>query len=288
MGLDVSVAKAEVAKAALALILLLAAAVTPGEELTVCNRMAVNPGVVLHRVLWAMTQDAHPPATAADYPGTMPESFIPIGGCASLPPPAAVGSYFLHLRYEYSSPDDGENASAVASRPFRVTLPGFYTVTPCRALDTRLEGPPLYGMRVRAFAVGGKCGIPVDALAAAVNVTVVNPTEPGHLTIWPEGETMPLASTINYRKGQVRANNSILKLGTDGVIRVSCGQSKGSTDFIVDVVGYFERAPSPPPTTTTASTGLLAAVGTGLAALGAGGFWLYRRSRRAVERKGGP
>jgi hypothetical protein len=38
----------------------------------------------------------------------------------------------------------------------------------------------------------------------------------------------------------VRANNAVLPLGASGQITVFCGMGSGSTDFILDVTGWFE------------------------------------------------
>ncbi len=78
-----------------------------------------------------------------------------------------------------------------------------------------------------------------DVDAIAVNVTVTQPTAPGHVIIYPLGVALPMTSTINYSAGQTRANNAIVQVGTDGSIAVTCGQLSGTTHFIIDVVGYF-------------------------------------------------
>jgi hypothetical protein len=70
-------------------------------------------------------------------------------------------------------------------------------------------------------------------------VTVVATTE-GYLTLYPAGAPLPLASTINFRAGIVRANNAVLPLGESGQIVVYCGTPSGSTDFVLDVTGWFE------------------------------------------------
>jgi hypothetical protein len=93
---------------------------------------------------------------------------------------------------------------------------------------------------VRAFPVVGVCGVPASAKAVAVNVTVVNPTSPGHLRLYPTGAALPLASTINYVEGTVRANNAVLPLGVAGQVNVYCGSVSGTVDFILDVTGWFE------------------------------------------------
>jgi hypothetical protein len=87
--------------------------------------------------------------------------------------------------------------------------------------------------------MAGRCGIPTEADAVAINVTVTGPTALGHLTIYASGLPLPSASTINYRAGQTRANNAIVRPGTGDSIDVTCAQSTGTTHFIIDVVGYF-------------------------------------------------
>jgi hypothetical protein len=121
----------------------------------------------------------------------------------------------------------------------------FHTLTPCRIADTRnangpLGGPSLTASAIRNFSVAGVCGVPFSAKAAAANLTVVGPTGPGYLTAYGAGESLPLASTINFRSGIVRANNAVLRLGNSGQISVFCGMSSGTVDFVLDVTGYFE------------------------------------------------
>gem|GEM_PF-3340924 len=119
----------------------------------------------------------------------------------------------------------------------------FWTVAPCRVIDTRgpdglLGGPALAGGSARTFAVASQCGIPADATAVSVNVTITSPSAGGHLTFYPTGEAPPLVSTINYRAGQTRANNAILLLGPAGDFDVACA-SVGTVEFILDVNGHF-------------------------------------------------
>ena len=121
----------------------------------------------------------------------------------------------------------------------------FHTLTPCRIADTREAagprgGPALAAGSTRNFPVGGICGLPGTAKAVAVNVTVVNATSVGYLTVYPVGSSLPGASTINFRSGVVRANNAILTLGVSGQVSVFNGMASGSTDFVLDVSGWFE------------------------------------------------
>ncbi len=72
------------------------------------------------------------------------------------------------------------------------------------------------------------------------NVTVAAPTAAGVLSLRPGGTAPLLASTINYAPGQTRANNAVLLLGAAGDVVVACGQASGTTQFILDVTGYFQ------------------------------------------------
>ncbi len=118
----------------------------------------------------------------------------------------------------------------------------FFTVTPCRLADTRdpdgpYGGPALSSGVTRTFFLGNRCGIPLTAKAVSFNLTVTQPAAPGHVLLYPGGTPAPLVSTINYRAGQTRANNAIIRLGAGATLAV---QSAAPTHFILDVNGYFE------------------------------------------------
>jgi subtilisin family serine protease len=116
----------------------------------------------------------------------------------------------------------------------------FYTVTPCRIFDSRStfivsNGDP------RPVQITGGCQIPVTAKAVSLNVTVVAPNRAGYVSLYPGGEQPPTASTINFAQSQTRANNAVLKLGTDGSLTaLLINGSGGQTHVIVDVNGYFQ------------------------------------------------
>lgn len=121
----------------------------------------------------------------------------------------------------------------------------FYTLTPCRVLDTRsangpLGGPALVANGDRTFTLPGACGIPATAKALSVNLTVTQPTGQGDLRVYPGGLPLPNVSSINYRAGRTRANNGTLLLGPGGSIGVRCVQASGTVHFLLDVNGYFE------------------------------------------------
>jgi uncharacterized repeat protein (TIGR01451 family) len=123
----------------------------------------------------------------------------------------------------------------------------FFTVNPCRLADTRgipapSGGPALQANAERTFPVSGLCGVPAGARAVAITLTVVQETEAGNLRLFPAGEPLPNASTINFVANVVRANNAIIKLGSGGQITVRCDMAPGSTGtthFLFDVFGYM-------------------------------------------------
>jgi len=130
----------------------------------------------------------------------------------------------------------------------------FYSVTPCRLLDTRDQigvdgGPALSNGVTRSFAVYGSnaraCGIDVMAMAVSLNVTVVTPTYYGHLTVWPYNTDLPVVSTINF-PGQepAIANGAIVPLTVDSSFQISArptlGGAGGNVHLIIDITGYFK------------------------------------------------
>jgi hypothetical protein len=123
----------------------------------------------------------------------------------------------------------------------------FYTVAPCRLIDTRnpdgpLAGPALQAGAERPFVLTGNCGVPSTAKALAVNVTAVSPAAGGLLSLFPADQTAPIASTINFVPTvATRANNAIISLAGDasGGIKVK-NSSAGTVHFLLDVVGYFQ------------------------------------------------
>ena len=119
---------------------------------------------------------------------------------------------------------------------------GFFTLAPCRALDTRdaAFGGPVAANTTRVFAIAGKCGVPFTARTISANLTVTQPSDLGYVTVYPAGTGFPLVSSVNYGAGQTRANNAVVALGLAGDIAVRFVLPSGTAHFILDVNGYFE------------------------------------------------
>jgi hypothetical protein len=114
----------------------------------------------------------------------------------------------------------------------------FYTVSPCRVVDTRLTSGITCGTERALTMVGGTCGVPSGANAVSLNVTVTEPSATGNLRVYAAGAPAPTASTLNYVAGQTKANNAVAPLSAGGQIAVLCSPV-GTAHVIVDVNGYF-------------------------------------------------
>ena len=115
----------------------------------------------------------------------------------------------------------------------------FYTVVPCRLIDTR-QSQPLQANQPRDFLVAGHCGVPATAKAVALNVTALNATANGHVILYPANLSVPVSRTVSFAPGKSRASNSLIRLSTDGEGRLGVFTGSGQVDVIVDVAGYFE------------------------------------------------
>jgi hypothetical protein len=140
--------------------------------------------------------------------------------------------------YELIDPDDVSVTNL--GDPLQGT---YFTLVPCRVLDTRASGPALTSAQPRVVSFHGTCGVPATAVAVSINVTVTQPTHPGFVTGYPADLVPPSASTLNFASGQNRANNAILRLATDGAGTLAFAVAwtdPGEVHLIVDVNGYFE------------------------------------------------
>jgi len=123
---------------------------------------------------------------------------------------------------------------------------GFTGITPTRLLDTRNGTGDIGGhftsgesrdLKVTPSAGGA---VPASATAVVLNVTAVNPTGNGYVTVWPAGQARPLASSLNTQPGQTRPNLVVAKVGDGGKLSLfTYGDGNGTVDLVADVVGYF-------------------------------------------------
>lgn len=165
------------------------------------------------------------------------------------------------------SPDD-ERVVQAAGEPCVNTDCGaggeFHTITPVRVLDTREPGPlsgtkrsvpkdddsGLFELTISgagdlpAFEDGDNDDIDDNVLAVAVNITVVSPTQQGHLRVFGTGATENETALINFKPGAIVPNSAILRPGDDGKLtfRLVSPGGVGSAHVVVDMFGWFSTS----------------------------------------------
>lgn len=149
----------------------------------------------------------------------------------------------------------GSTYEATVTRGADTVTWTFRAEPPNRILDTRIgNGGPATKIAAgtsRRVKVAGRGGLPGPGIGAvALNVTIVNPTATSFLTVFPAGNQRPLASNMNFTAGQIRANLVMVKLSNSGGMGATDGSveiynDKGSTDVVVDVVGWYEEDLTP-------------------------------------------
>ena len=119
---------------------------------------------------------------------------------------------------------------------------GLTPVTPARLFDTRpgeaggavpVDQQPYGDLRVH---ITGVAGVPNSGVAAvSLNVTVVDPSEAGFVTVYPCGQRPP-TSNLNYTAGQTVPNAVITPVSADGNI---CLYSSAGAYLLADINGWF-------------------------------------------------
>ncbi len=177
--------------------------------------------------------NALPTIPGAIYAWTGPNGFVAATQNPTLPnaPLAASGTYTVTI--------DG-CASASTNVTVAPAPVSFYTVTPCRVIDTRTSPPALAANASRPIPIGGQCGVPIDATAAVVNITAVSATTAGFLRAHATGLPAPPTIVSIFGANQTRANNASVALGgAPASLTIYDGQTSGSVDVVVDVSGYY-------------------------------------------------
>lgn len=130
---------------------------------------------------------------------------------------------------------------------FQNVLPtGFFTVAPCRVVDTRrqFDGPAIEHEETRQVHDFYSCGIPEStAVAVVANITVTDATGRGRLTTYPPLTSRPSTSVIEFGPGQTRANNAVLGFNRDccgSLFVVPTLDDSGTVHVVIDVLGYFQ------------------------------------------------
>lgn len=150
-----------------------------------------------------------------------------------MPVPTSTATATPTTSAEPTAPSASTTASDSGGETTSATMTA---VEPFRVLDTResSEGKVDGGSWIE-FTVSGKGGVPADAQAVSLNVTVTEPDGPGFLTVYPAGESRPTASNVNYVPGQTVPNHVISAVSSTGKVRV---YTMTTAHVVVDVAGY--------------------------------------------------
>jgi hypothetical protein len=144
---------------------------------------------------------------------------------------------------------------ASAATDLVVDIQGYFTprqavvftgLTPERALDTR-DGTGIVGSRptklgrgsVLRLHIAGEHGVPTDAAAVMLNVTITEADGRGYVTAWPCGQIRPVASFLNFVRGVDQANLTPVRIGQGGDV---CLFVNEGTQVVADVNGYYQLA----------------------------------------------
>lgn len=165
-------------------------------------------------------------------------------------PPGTVGTAGVLTR------DNDDNLwASVATNTWRklsgpTAAGAFHPITPVRLYDSRPSkggGGPLLTGEDRTISVSHSGPtttpiVPEGAQAISYTLTVTGTTgASGYLSVTESGTAGFTASTVNWSGPAVTiANSTVVKINADRYVKVYCGGPAGaSTNFIIDILGYY-------------------------------------------------
>ena len=162
--------------------------------------------------------------------GTNGQVMIHHGGAGTVDVVVDVGGWFT----DSNSTAGGSRFTGLVPNRITDTRPGSTHVGPNATVAPNAD---------ITVAVAGTPGVPsmgssTPPRAVVLNVAVTNPRAAGHLTVYPSDAPLPTAADQNWRAGDTRSNLVVAKLGADGAVKLR-NASTGSTDFVIDVVGWY-------------------------------------------------
>jgi hypothetical protein len=134
-------------------------------------------------------------------------------------------------------------------RPVLETSSGstfFYTLPPCRVVDTRNASGPYGGPAIppgnqRIFTMTGQCSVPATAKAVSGNVTAVTPSSAGAFQLFSGDDQPGVPTTISFAARKTRANNVVLKLAGSGSGTLGVASTaSGPVHLVIDINGFFQ------------------------------------------------
>ncbi len=118
-------------------------------------------------------------------------------------------------------------------------------LTPLRIFDSRPApanvggfAGPLGADSSTTLQVTGVAGVPSQATAVVLNVSVTGTTAPSFLTVWPADKPRPTASNLNWTGANVTVPNLVtVSLSADG--KINFYNLAGTTHVFADIAGYY-------------------------------------------------
>ena len=125
----------------------------------------------------------------------------------------------------------------------------FVALPPKRLFDTRAD-QPAPGPKGKVGAgqtidvqITGQAGVPADATAIVMNVTMTESEAPGFVTAWATGTPRPITSNLNYlTPGSTRPNLVTVPIGAGGKVSL---YALTPVQLLGDVAGYYVDVDTP-------------------------------------------
>ncbi|WP_030164014.1 hypothetical protein [Spirillospora albida] len=132
----------------------------------------------------------------------------------------------------------------------------YHPVTAAYLYDSRpgvgpADGPktPVPSKTPITIQVNGKAGIPATGVdSVAINIAALGATTNAGLSLWADGESDPTSSTLLYTAGENNSLTDIVRVGTNGRIRL-VNHGANPINVAIAIRGYFKK------TTTTDTAG---------------------------------
>jgi hypothetical protein len=103
-------------------------------------------------------------------------------------------------------------------------------------LDTRSAPPqqPFSG-EITVDVSDSPCGVPGNATGYVLNATAIPTATLGYLTLWPDGASQPVVSTLNAVDGAVTSNMAIVPTLNQFID----AYAPNPTNLVLDISAYF-------------------------------------------------
>jgi len=190
------------------------------------NFSVVPHGSLFYMTVWPTGQTRPTVSTLNDIPGTIIAN-------AAIVTAGASGEVSVYPTNDTDLVIDINGYFAAAGMGGGLSL---YGVTPCRVIDTRTAGGAFNGpLSPPVDVVDAACAASSLAQAYVFNASVVPVGALGYLTLWPDGSSQPLVSTLNALDASISSNMAIVPTANGEVD----AYASGLTQLILDISSYF-------------------------------------------------